>query len=580
MPTSNGKITKPVEVWDVKKCLGVTANSPGQLCSDPNKKVNPLARFKPVRYPKMGIITDEERIAANAMRIPDWTEAGDPDISSPPYKFGSVAQMLQYVGEYLEWYTDSRPRGGASEPCRLADFNGYNHKAIWYSFFEVAMENGDFQKYWTLGMKGSGQTASVPLRTLVLAIVNGDNDAMLKFKGSFERLDSGLKVSENYKDSAVWWRQKDIIDNYLPVVIIWKVNYPAEYHCVKGKFITSPDIYPYVNITKNDMAALLNKGNRNYLDEYYPPTDDYNTVKFMLVLFPKSMAPSSNGQIQAGSYFVIPPMFKSETNKFNGINVNKALAMWGGKIEARFLRQFYIQKMYCGNNWLTRHSDNDMGGDRYEAFGYDSFTPDTMVSYEKPVTGGSASAQFRMFTGYNQSYDNVQNAINNYTFMYDRLVFDVVVSNITEERVVYWKFQVKYGNKTEYLAGVIDYDHELPNGSTGRKLCQEPVDGNNAETWIGWETVPFAPLQRKRLTLDLGFILNSNYTLKGHNTSYPDFTTPALGTSNIRNPWVTNPRIGLLRPTIEITAENYETGDRVTLARFNLNLYFPGVNYP
>ena len=77
--------------------------------------------------------------------------------------------------------------------------------------------------------------------------------------------------------------------------------------------------------------------------------------------------------------------------------------------------------------------------------------------------------------------------------------------------------------------------------------------------------------------LDLGFILNSNYTLKNGNY---DFIAPALTGGNITNPWVSSPRSGLLQPDITITAEDVGTGERVTIAKFKLNLKFPSAAYP
>ena len=45
MPYSNGKITAPVSIYDVRRALNASANDVGRLCA--HQKINMWARYKP-----------------------------------------------------------------------------------------------------------------------------------------------------------------------------------------------------------------------------------------------------------------------------------------------------------------------------------------------------------------------------------------------------------------------------------------------------------------------------------------------------------------------------------------------------
>lgn len=96
------------------------------LCTSPN--INPWAKFKPVRY---NFITEEERAA-----IGDWWKAQDGmcgfDLSEAEVKLDLSNIESKYTLTHNGWM-HAAPRGGETEPFRLADFvgniknMGYNH---------------------------------------------------------------------------------------------------------------------------------------------------------------------------------------------------------------------------------------------------------------------------------------------------------------------------------------------------------------------------------------------------------------------------------------------------------------------
>ena len=51
MPHSNGKITAPISVDDVKYTIGTSSDDVGTLCISP--AVNPFSKYKPVRLPSL-----------------------------------------------------------------------------------------------------------------------------------------------------------------------------------------------------------------------------------------------------------------------------------------------------------------------------------------------------------------------------------------------------------------------------------------------------------------------------------------------------------------------------------------------
>ena len=116
MSNENGKITAPVSLAaDVYQVLGVTPTDGlydvGYICGNSHGCINLFSRYKPVRYPKMEVLTDTEF---------GYIRHG------VDFKQGNADGWKDIAGQVWEYQA---PRGGSNEPFRLTDFNGYAHYA-------------------------------------------------------------------------------------------------------------------------------------------------------------------------------------------------------------------------------------------------------------------------------------------------------------------------------------------------------------------------------------------------------------------------------------------------------------------
>ena len=115
-------IVAPVSIRDVQIATGCGDNDLGTLITNAN--INMWARFKPVRYPSVGLITDAQRASVNH------------GISIPTPETGTSVtsqKVIDAAANYGNW-AYLKPTGGASQPFRLADFantisQGYYHAA-------------------------------------------------------------------------------------------------------------------------------------------------------------------------------------------------------------------------------------------------------------------------------------------------------------------------------------------------------------------------------------------------------------------------------------------------------------------
>ena len=118
MSLSNGKITAPVSIDDVKNCFGLSNNDLGTLIKNAN--INVWAKYKPTVYPSP---------------FPDdWYRGGDGNYGlniTVDNKVSTVANLVAQYSKTNNGYGTlyKRPTGGSSAPYRLGDFRGYNHSA-------------------------------------------------------------------------------------------------------------------------------------------------------------------------------------------------------------------------------------------------------------------------------------------------------------------------------------------------------------------------------------------------------------------------------------------------------------------
>lgn len=131
MGYSNGIVKAPVSFADVNAALGTNHTDLGHLCSD--EHINKFARYKSVRYPEVGMITDANRRSVNhGIVLPEPVR-----ISSSLAPSSSEFQAAIRQACELDWGYNP-PNGGASAPYRLTDFanaetptnDGYYHRAV------------------------------------------------------------------------------------------------------------------------------------------------------------------------------------------------------------------------------------------------------------------------------------------------------------------------------------------------------------------------------------------------------------------------------------------------------------------
>ena len=119
MSHSNGKITAPVGIdADIAPVLGVSSYDLGYLCSNTHGKINPWARYKPVRYSSLAPGANEK-----------WWQAFDGNCGISPKKISSYTDAVNYANGGMNGWEYMPPLGGDSSPYRALDFDGYNHNA-------------------------------------------------------------------------------------------------------------------------------------------------------------------------------------------------------------------------------------------------------------------------------------------------------------------------------------------------------------------------------------------------------------------------------------------------------------------
>lgn len=131
MSIVNGIITAPIADRDPYVCMGVGKYNGwydwGYICSNQHGKINKWAKYKPVRYDKVGELTERERANVNFGIDMNISSAGDSYLNNikDGYKYGT--------------WTYLPPRGGA-EAYRITDFIGYSAQAV--PFVRTGMPKG------------------------------------------------------------------------------------------------------------------------------------------------------------------------------------------------------------------------------------------------------------------------------------------------------------------------------------------------------------------------------------------------------------------------------------------------------
>lgn len=124
MAYSNGIITAPVHIDDIRAALGEVSTDLGTLCTSP--KIKEWSMAKPVRlaapFPTSGTIPGS----------PWWRADGACGFDIPYTNYypldGSAPTEL--INICKQGWTYQRPTGGAQSPYRMGDFRGYDNRAV------------------------------------------------------------------------------------------------------------------------------------------------------------------------------------------------------------------------------------------------------------------------------------------------------------------------------------------------------------------------------------------------------------------------------------------------------------------
>ena len=135
MAHSNGIITAPVSFGDVNATIGTAHTDLASLCKDNN--INKWAKYKSVRYARIGIMGSSDWIAANygITDIPTWTRLSYMSIFLFSTERGSLSSVYWPECDIskgvlsIDYFAWNKPVGGTNSPYRLSDFNGYFHNA-------------------------------------------------------------------------------------------------------------------------------------------------------------------------------------------------------------------------------------------------------------------------------------------------------------------------------------------------------------------------------------------------------------------------------------------------------------------
>lgn len=128
MAYNTGLITPPVNIHDVQQALGIVGGGDlGTLIRDGN--INMFAKYKPVRLNLINTLGQWDATANKWKDTATWWKGADLNCGVVFSGFGSFANAKSAVDNQSAVWNSVLPTGGSSQPYRLTDFAGYNHRA-------------------------------------------------------------------------------------------------------------------------------------------------------------------------------------------------------------------------------------------------------------------------------------------------------------------------------------------------------------------------------------------------------------------------------------------------------------------
>lgn len=262
MAYDNGKITAPVGIKDIRNALGIDSADLHTLCA--SERVNPMAKFKPVRYAKKGSLTNAERASVRygmGATVPSFS-VNDP---SP-----SVTWTYYRVRENIDFsrYTDFDGYYAYACVPFAFDVSGALNDGVGFRLFVDSMagtyyqENGYSNERWD-------EDLNLSLTDLISGATNASSEGYIGFIIHDLTAGDSVAVVTNVK-------LKDI-SSTVPVVVLY-----AEQHVISG--VTYPAIPIISDSTRSGntfrfISALFNNGPSN------PTANAYEIMPSSMIVY-------------------------------------------------------------------------------------------------------------------------------------------------------------------------------------------------------------------------------------------------------------------------------------------------------
>lgn len=128
MSYTNGVITAPVSISDVKQALNTSENDLGRLCSHQN--INIWAKYKPVRLNVLSTLDQWDFTNDTWKSDSDWWNGLSSNFGGiTPYFVTSLDNLRAAYDGGMNGWAYQKPVGTILSPYRLTDFAGYWHAA-------------------------------------------------------------------------------------------------------------------------------------------------------------------------------------------------------------------------------------------------------------------------------------------------------------------------------------------------------------------------------------------------------------------------------------------------------------------
>lgn len=310
MAYSNGIITAPVSIDDVKQALGVGSNDLGTLCKSP--QINMWARNKPVVYP--------------APFSFNYGAGLDGKFGIQPFTFTDLSTInTRYVDGNKNGWVYTPPTGGATAPYRLGDFNGYKSDSV-PPFYNINVAGGckDLSDYLTItgDIRNALEDDEIAVseidgvsdRYFGVAVTNTSNVAKGCITSTGTITATGINLQFNISTLSE--------GNYIvyPFLAAAAINPQSAGNSHTGTFYTIPKFNPITVSVYNAYAISDYKGVKNSLDGSITGSViiinktgsaiDFGTIVFRLryqgKTFNETMLPEEQNQTVSGATTIVP----------------------------------------------------------------------------------------------------------------------------------------------------------------------------------------------------------------------------------------------------------------------------------